>query len=137
MRCDRVGPVRWSVEAGVLTVVIDGPVNPDDAPSVCAELRALMSGSDVCLVSCRGTGLADPDLATVDLLTRLRLAAGRVGQAMRVEDPSRRLRQLVVLAGLEELLLPPGSGAQTWWQAEQREEPLGVEEGIEPHDPPR
>ncbi len=129
--------MRWSVRAGVLTLVIDGPLNPDDAPSVCAELRAVMSDSDVCVVSCWGKGLADPDLATVDLLARLRLAAGRVGQAMRVEDPSRRLRELVVLAGLEELLLPHRSGAQAWWQAEQREEPLGIEEGIQPDDPPR
>lgn len=136
MRCERVGPVHWSLEAGVVTVVVDGPLDPADTPSVCAELCAALAGSAVGSVTCRGKGLADPDLATVDLLARLRLAAGRLGHAMRVEDPSRSLRELLVLAGLEELLLPRGSAAETRWQAEEREEPKSVEEGVQPDDRP-
>ncbi|MFN2555455.1 MAG: STAS domain-containing protein [Nitriliruptorales bacterium] len=137
MRCERIGPVRWSLKAGVVTVTVDGPLGSDDTPSVCVELHAALSGSDVCSVTCRGKGLAEPDLATVDLLARLRLAAGRLGRPMRVEDPSPRLQELLVLIRLEEILLPSDSGVESRGQAEQREEPLGGEEGVQPDDPVR
>ncbi|MDQ3972772.1 MAG: STAS domain-containing protein [Actinomycetota bacterium] len=136
MRWQRVGRVRWSVGSGGVTVVVDGPLDPSDAPLVCAALHAAMSGSGVAFLACRGEGLGDPDLATVDLLARLRLAAHRVGCVMRVEDPSRRLQELLMLAGLDELFAPCGSSVETRRQAEEREEAFGVEEGVQPDDRP-
>jgi anti-anti-sigma regulatory factor len=53
-----------------------------------------------------------PDLATVEALCALQLAARRLGCAIRVHDPSPELRELIALAGLDDLLLgPPGERA--------------------------
>ena len=61
------------------------------------------------------------DLATVDLLARLRLRYG-----LRVRRPSRELMELLELAGLVEVLCEP----------EEREELRGVEEEGQLPDPP-
>jgi hypothetical protein len=57
------------------------------------------------------------DLRTVDALARLRLAGKRLGFEVRL-TPTEELVELLELAGLAEVL----------WQAEEREEPFGVEE---------
>ncbi len=133
---EQIGPVRWSVRCDTAIVVVDGQLDPSDAPGVCAALHARLSGSGVVSVICRGKGLVEPDLATVDLLARMTLCAHRFGCMVRVEDPSPRLRELLDLAGLGEQLGPCGSGAEAWWQAEEGEQPFGVEEGVEPDDRP-
>ena len=46
-----------------------------------------------------------PDLATVEALCALQLTARRLGCSVRVHDPSPELRELIVLAGLDDLLL--------------------------------
>jgi hypothetical protein len=70
------------------------------------------------------------DLATVDALARLELAARRAGCRLVVLDPPDELRELVAFCGLEEVLrLEPRR------QPEEREEPLGVEEEGELDDP--
>ncbi len=48
-----------------------------------------------------------PDLATVEALCALQLAARRLGCSIRVHDPSPELRELIALAGVEDLLLGP------------------------------
>jgi hypothetical protein len=57
------------------------------------------------------------DLGTVDALARLQLAGKRLGFRVRVL-PTPELQELLELAGLAEVL----------GQAEEREQPLGVEE---------
>lgn len=111
----RVGWVRWSAVSGILIVVVEGPLDPAHARQVCAALRAELSESDVSAVACRGMGLIDPNLATVDMLARLRLATHRIGCAMRVDDPSPRLQELLLLAGLDTILAPFESGAEARW----------------------
>jgi hypothetical protein len=69
-----------------------------------------------------------PDLALVDRLLRLRLAAGRRGWVLLLRDVPAALRELLVLVGVDELLEPRG-------QAELPEQ-LGVEEVVQPGDPP-
>ena len=65
------------------------------------------------------------DLGTVDALARLRLAGKRLGFEVRL-TPTEELLELLELLGLVEVL----------WQAEEREEPLGVEEERELGDAP-
>ena len=65
------------------------------------------------------------DLATVDALARLRLAGKRLGFDVRL-TPTEELLELLELCGLVDVL----------WQAEEREEPLGVEEERQLGDPP-
>jgi hypothetical protein len=67
--------------------------------------------------------MAPPHLGTVDALARLALAARRIGCELKLRDPSRELRELVAFAGLAEAL-----GVEPGREAEEREEPLGVEE---------
>jgi anti-anti-sigma regulatory factor len=71
------------------------------------------------------------DLATVDALARAALNARRAGLRLRVVNASRELRDLIALTGLEDVLLGRDSR-----QAEEGEQPLGVEERGEPDDAP-
>ena len=70
------------------------------------------------------------DLALVDALARLQLAARRHGLSVRVRDASEDLRALVELAGLAGVL-----GIEPRGQPELREQ-LGVEEVLQRPDPP-
>jgi hypothetical protein len=69
-----------------------------------------------------------PDLATVDSLARMQLAARRFGLSLQVRHPSDELRRLLGFAGLAELLLE--ARRQT-----EHSEQLGVDEVVEPGNP--
>ncbi len=72
------------------------------------------------------------DLALVDRLARLELAARRAGLSVRLRDACPELCELLELCGLDGLL--PGTGRQVRGQAEGGEQP-GVEEVVVPDDP--
>jgi hypothetical protein len=69
-------------------------------------------------------------LATVEHIARLRLCLKRGGCELRLYEPDEELRTLLALAGLGSVL-----GLEVQRQAEQREEPGGVEEEGEFPDP--
>jgi len=75
-------------------------------------------------------GARKPDLAQVDALARWQLAAGRCGGCIRLRDVSEELRGLLELAGLAGVL-----AVESRREAELREQ-LGVEEVVQPRDPP-
>lgn len=52
----------------------------------------------------------DPDLGTVEALCALQLAARRLGCTVRVCDANERLRELIALAGLDDVLIDPPAG---------------------------
>jgi hypothetical protein len=70
------------------------------------------------------------DAGAVDAMARIRVRAGRLGIDVRYHDPCDELRALVELVGLTEVLL--GSGLEAGSEAEEREEPSGVEEERDP-----
>ena len=70
-----------------------------------------------------------PEAFVLDVLGRLRLAAGRLGWSVRPRDPDPALREVVTLAGLTLLL-----GVQPLGQAEDGEQ-AGVEEVVQPDEP--
>jgi anti-anti-sigma regulatory factor len=70
------------------------------------------------------------DLAMLDVLARLQLAAKRRGCDLRVCDASEELCDLIELAGLSDVLRVESRG-----QAEEWEERLRVEEERELDDP--
>lgn len=73
----------------------------------------------------------DPDLAVVNALARLQLAAGRVGCSIRLRAVCSHLDELIALAGLTELLVNCSrSTLEARRQAEAGEQ-LDVEEGEE------
>ena len=82
------------------------------------------------------------DLAAIEALARLQLQAGRHGVRLYLRGASPRLRELLVITGLEAVLPceppdepPPGLGVEAGRQAEERKEPLGVEEEGDPGNP--
>jgi hypothetical protein len=72
------------------------------------------------------------DLALVDALARLQLAAQRRGCSIRLRDPCVELKELLDLAGLAELL-GGGLPLEPRREAEGGEQ-LGVEEVVQPGD---
>jgi len=71
------------------------------------------------------------DLATVDALAQLALAARRLGLELRLAQAPAELLELIALAGLEQALCGQSGG-----QPEQREQPRGVEEEGQLRDAP-
>jgi anti-anti-sigma regulatory factor len=72
-----------------------------------------------------------PDLATIDALARLALAARRRGRRMRLRGADDELRRLIGFTGLAGVLR-----LESEREPEQREERLRVEEERELGDPP-
>jgi ABC-type transporter Mla MlaB component len=113
----------------------------DDVPGACERLRALIGACDADVVVC-DVGELEADLTAVEVLARLRLTAQRLGCALRLRGPSRALEQMLAFCGLCDVLPvegePGGLGGIRWYggQAEEREQPVRVEEGVEARDPP-
>ena len=74
-------------------------------------------------------GVTSPDLATVEALCRFRLALADQGYAVELRNASPGLRELLHLCGLDGALPLVDQG-----QPEEREQPGGVEEEVEPGD---
>jgi hypothetical protein len=71
-----------------------------------------------------------PDLALVDELARLHLAAKQLGWTLSVREPTGELADLLDLVGLSDVVSVEVGG-----QPEQWEQRLGVEEVVMPDDP--
>jgi hypothetical protein len=99
-----------------------------------ARTVVLVVHGDVEVIVGQVVGLR-PDLALVDALARLQLAARRLGCSVRLRDPCEQLRELLDLAGLADIL--PDAAALPLEARRQPEggEQLGVEEVVQPEDP--
>ncbi|MFG2991524.1 STAS domain-containing protein [Streptomyces sp. NPDC048257] len=103
-------------------LVLPGPgPAAHDAARLCARLARLYEDG-ACAVECDARAVTAPGLGAVEVLARLRLTAR--GRPLRVTGAAPALRALLDLVGLVELL----------GEAEQREPPPGVQEGVEPDD---
>ncbi|MER7959442.1 STAS domain-containing protein [Streptomyces sp. NPDC096030] len=69
-----------------------------------ARLCAVLEGVPPTDVICEIGGLTHTDLAAVDALARLRLAAGRLGHRLTFRGAGVELRLLLDLAGLADVL---------------------------------
>lgn len=122
------GPPDRPPYVDMIVLAVGPSLAPADTARLGARLRALPRGT---VVVCDVSALTEPDLAAVEALARLRLAAGRSGHRVGLRGASARLRELLALTGLEVVLplwVEPGG------QAEEGEEAVGVEEGVEPGD---
>ncbi|WP_229906946.1 STAS domain-containing protein [Streptomyces vinaceus] len=108
----------------ITRLVLPGPApTRRDAALLCARLTQLYEdGADA--VECDVGAVTAPDLALVEALARLRLAAR--GRPLRVVGASPALRALLGLVGLLQLL----------GEAEEGEPAGGVQEGVQSGDPP-
>ncbi|MEV6007170.1 hypothetical protein AB0M29_10215 [Streptomyces sp. NPDC051976] len=108
-----------------------GPADPGDpdrpgGPEPAGAARQLSAPGPPDAASARPPAVVELDvrglpagLRTVAALSRLRLAARRTGHAVRLYGAAPALRELLERAGL---------GGEFEWEAEEREDPLGVEE---------
>ncbi len=112
-----------------IVVALDGPVVRGDLPAFCERIRGLLqdSGADVVLCDLRAVAA---EMCAVDALARLQLTAHRLGRRVELRHVSPALQELLEVAGLAGVL-----GLQPGGQAEEREQPLGVEEEGELADP--
>jgi hypothetical protein len=77
-----------------------------------------------------------PDLALVDALVRLQLAARRQGWTVALRGPTADLRGLLELVGLADVLpLDPPLGRGKPCREAELGEQLGVDEVVQPGDP--
>ena len=112
-----------------IVLAIDGPVARADLLGLCERFRGLLEDSraDVVLFDLRAVAA---DAVAIDALARLHLTARRIGRRVRLGRVSSDLRELLAFAGLADVL-----GVEAGGQAEEREQPLGVEEEGELDDP--
>ena len=75
------------------------------------------------------SGVAHPDVSTVDAMASFHVIARRFGCGARFRHVSKELKEIVSLMGLSDVLSVEPSG-----EPEQREEMLGVEEETDPGD---
>jgi hypothetical protein len=121
------GAIVWAVGPSIRRV---------DIPRLCGQLLALLQVSDAAVVVCDVGAVTDPDAVTVEALARLQLTALRRGRRIHLDGACDRLWDLLALTGLRDVLAPREElRLQPRRQAEQREQPLGVEEEGEPTDP--
>jgi anti-anti-sigma regulatory factor len=128
-----------------------GPaVGRADVPVLSERLVALLRDTPADVVICDVGAITDPDASTLEVLARLQLMARRLGCGMRLHGASGRLRALLAVTGLSEVLplehptetlrCAPRLGGdpaalERERQAEEREEAVDVEEVVDPVDP--
>lgn len=94
---------RSEAHAGkpALVMVLDEPL---DLPALCAHLRRRLVETDAVQVICDVRRLTHPSTTTLDALARLQLTARRLGCRLWLHHPHPRLRALLELAGLSEVI---------------------------------
>jgi ABC-type transporter Mla MlaB component len=114
-----------------------GPViTRGDIAGLCDQLLVLLHDSDSTVVICDVAAVTAPDAVTVEALARLQLTALRHGRQIRLHRAPTHLWDLLVLTGLRDVVpLHTELRLEPWRQTEQREQPCGVEETIDPSDP--
>jgi hypothetical protein len=120
--------------AGPAILVIGGRLCGDDVPWLCARLRALLdTGYDVV---CDVGAVVELEPVVLDGLARLQLTARRRGSTIRLLYARPALRDMLELAGMRDVLpCVPESAVELRREAEQRKEPLSVEERMDGGDP--
>jgi len=86
------------------------------------------------LFVCDVGALVEPDVAAVEALARLQLAARRSGCRIALRDVPPELRDLLDAMGLSGVFAVTGSAGEARREPEEREQPLGVEEEADPGD---
>jgi ABC-type transporter Mla MlaB component len=85
-------------------VVLGGPLSPAEIPLLVTRLELILRNTDRRIVDCDVSGLNDPDCVVVDALARMALLCRRTGRRLRLRGAARKLQDLLVLAGLSEIL---------------------------------
>lgn len=97
-------PLGAALERACLVVRVHGRLAPDDVSPACARVSAALAASRAPQVVCDLGALAAADLATIDALARLTLAARRLGREVHVREAPPELRPLLEVLGLAEVV---------------------------------
>jgi ABC-type transporter Mla MlaB component len=127
--------LRLASDPRTIELQIAGRIDRADAARLGREIRTLLDAGDVAQIVCDLGAVTQADLAVVDALCRMRLAARRRGCQLLLRDASRGLLELIFLIGLTDIVPIVRSDRDVERQSEEREHPGGVEEERDPADP--
>jgi anti-anti-sigma factor len=128
--------LRPAHDPTTIELEIRGRFDRTDAARLGREVRALLEERDARQIVCDVGAVFRSDVAVVDVLCRMRLAARRRGCQLQVRDASTELLDLLSLVGLSDVIpIASSSGVEAEGQTEKREHPLRVEEERDPADP--
>src|SRR2546429_4336328 len=83
---------------------IRGPVSRTDLPGLCRRIDALRESTGAIVVIC-DVSRVGVDIAAIEVLARLQLAARRYGYEVRLRRASPQLLELVAFVGMSDVLL--------------------------------
>jgi ABC-type transporter Mla MlaB component len=106
-----------------------------DVAALCEHIGAALHERRTDLVICDLGAVTDADIGTIDALARLQLSSRRLGCRMGVRNAPAELGDLLSLAGLQQVVGLVGLRVEASGQAEEREEPPGVQEEGDAADP--
>ncbi len=89
---------------GPVDGALRGPIGADALALLCRQMDALLASSPATVVDCDVSAVR-ADVAAVDALARLQLAARRRGRRIRLVGASPDLRALIGFMGLRDALL--------------------------------
>ena len=104
-------------------LTLPAPVGLADVPALCDRAERLLREGLATTLECDVAEVQAPDLGAVEALTRVDLTAKRLGAGIRLRGASVGLLELLAFCGL-----PLESVVDAQGQAEEREEPGGVQE---------
>jgi anti-anti-sigma regulatory factor len=94
-------------EAAYVVWTLDTSITREAIPGIRDDLRACLQDSPAEVVICDVGAFTQPDLVIIEAMASLRLTAGRLHRRLLFRGPSDRLRMLLELTGLHDLLLHP------------------------------
>lgn len=93
-------------------LVLSGRVTRAGTPRLCADLETILATSQDAVVHCDVAGVVQPDLASVEAIARLSLAARRAGgRRIRLRGTPPELQLLLDLVGLGDVVDLDGGSA--------------------------
>lgn len=122
-------------DPNTIVFALNGPIAPKDLRWLCERVRSLLESSGSDHVVCDVSAVLTPDAGTVDALARMQLTARRLGRRMKVRGACGELKDLVTIAGLNDVLPCDELPLEAVGHAEQREPTSGVEEEGDAADP--
>ena len=117
-----------------VVVCIRGRVARADAPRLCDRIQAVLRRGGADIVVCDISAVVDPDLETIEVLARLQLTARRLGRELRLRAVPCGFADLLQYLAFTDVMPCEGLLVEPVREAEQREEPLGIEEGMHRDD---
>ncbi len=119
-----------ATRADRLLIVLPAVIDRQDVSALAARLSGVIARRRPREVVCTAGRAHRADLAAVELLARLRVAARRSGARLVVRDAPPDLLELLELCGLADVL-----GLEPRREPEEREQAIGVEEERDAGDP--